>query len=1106
MTTLRLVSGALITAFWAAAVEGQSVAWVGPSGIAGDANLSTAGAYFDALMLNTGAAAPLSAEGISFNLSTNMGGSAYGNGKISYNGTNLSNYSWPNAFPASASASAAFAAVMDAGGVFQNGGTGTGAVTMASLTVGHIYSVQVFNYANDGDPGLTSFSGTKAVTLNNLPGAGGAGTYGEFGTGIFTATRTSETFAWAGAGSKFTVVGAISVRDVTPLPAIFPSNNIYQGDAATLTVGGQPIASHFQWQTDNGSGGASWSNVGDATSTNYVLATTALAAGNYQFKVAVTNNILNVTSAPVTMSLLPASAPVILQNPTPASANPYVGQSALFTAWVTGNHPISNQWQVSHDGGNTFSNLPGQTGATLTLGGLQMSDAGQYRVAAANAYGSNQTAAATLTVRAWSAARIQWLAPVTCAGLSAGEMLTNVPGNLLEAATFFSDNSAIGVNAGTQQLVFRSDGKNAFISGSVYDGGTLQTNAICGSGAWGTNSTGDANLDAVLDEYFDGGFTNLITLRNLVAGQQYSVQLFALDNRAGNTGQTVSFCDFADPDDVSATLAMGGNDYVVGTFVASSPTQVIQENLLSSGGFGNINAAVVRALTYTPAVAPTIATQPGEAFSLPRNGAVFRVLADGEPTPAFQWKAGPPGGPYTNLFDGERCSGAATPTLTVFGITTNDVMGLVVAVTNRSGGLVSAPVTLRVPAVAQPTIGAQPVRITCVGASDVSAPTPYGTPNWPEYLAPLLGYAYVVTNCGASGTTMMKNGNAPYWNTGQFKSGTNSAPDIVIIMLGSNDAKAANWVNQTNYIRDYTNLISVYRNLPSHPRIYLNTLLTVYNAGNYGITDPIVTGQLCPIIKQIAFDEQLPIIDINGATKNMPQNFPDNVHPSAAGDQIIAQTIFNALMNAGETPPLIDLALNRPVAASSAAGTNAATYAVDNDYSTPWSSAATDNEWIYADLGSEMKLSAVCLRWGAAYGQSYKIQVSNDAANWTDVRTNNAGAGGIDRLSLNAAGRYVRMLGLHSGTGGGYSLLDFTVVGPQPAPLLKVAPAGGNQFQLWWKASSIYFQVDTSTDLTSPANWVLLRNDIGFTNGSNFTTLGSPGSGVFFRLKQRPID
>ena len=1081
----------------------DNIAWRNAVGITGDANLSTSGTYFDALMPNSSINPPLFVNGIAFNTAAALGGNNFGDGKISYSASGVNNFGWPNSFPVSASASTAFANLMNAGGIFQNGGAGTGTVTISGLAIGHNYLVQAFSYAPDGDAGLTTLSGATPVTLSNLPGAGGINTYGEFASGTFTATTATETFNWTGAGSGYTVIGPILVRDVTTITAISPTNIIYKGDAATLTVNAQLIASYYQWQTDNRTGGASWGDISGANNTNYVLDTSGLLTGNYQFRVVVTNINLNTTSAPATMTLLAVSAPVILQNPAPSSASPYAGQSVSFTALFTGNHPITNQWQVSYDNGNTFNDLAGATNATLTLNNLQLSDSGLYRLTATNAFGANHSATATLTVKPWSAAHIQWSAPVSCIGLSAGEILTNVPGTYLGATTFFNDHSAITVNAGAQQFVFRSDGAVVSLTGGSYYSGKFVINAIYGSGAWSTNTTGNANFDAALNQYADGGFTNLITLHNLTVGQQYSVQLFALDNRDGNTDQQVNFADVADAGDVSTTFAMADNACIVGTFVATGTDQTIRENLLSTNGFGNINAVVVRALSYTPNIQSTIVLQPFERFSLATGAAIFRVVADGAPSPTFQWKGGPIGGPYTNLVDGGRYSGTTTTALTVFGVTTNDNLEFVVGVTNNASGIVSAPVDLQIPVSAQANAAARSVRITCIGASDVSTPTPYGTPNWPDYIAPMLGYGYVVTNCGASGTTMMKNGNAPYWNTQQFVDGTNSSPDIVIIMLGSNDSKSYNWANQTNYVPDYESMINIYRNLPSHPRIYINTLLSVYGPGSYDITDPIVTGQLCPIIKQIAFDEHLPIIDINAATKNMPQNFPDNVHPDIAGAKVVAQTIFNGLMNAGETPPLANLALNRPVSASSTANGNVAANVVDNDYSTQWSSAASDNQWIYVDLGSVTNVTGVYLNWGSAYASSYIIQISNDAFNWTGVYTNNAGAGGISRIGLNATGRYVRMLGLHSGAGNGYSLLDFTVTGAELPPALAIIPATNDIAELSWRNTSTGFTVETTSDVSDSSDWMPLASLVSVTNGSNFVTVGLQGNNAFFRLKQK---
>jgi lysophospholipase L1-like esterase len=1078
----------------------QNIAWGAVTGITGDVNLSTSGGYFDALMPNSSITSAVVADGVMFNPATAMGNNIFGDGKISYSGSGMVNFSWPNSFPVSATASAGFATLMDDGGIFQNGGGGSGTVTLSGLSSGHSYQVQVFNYAPDGDPGLTTLSGATLATLSNLPGTAGVNTYGEFATGTFIAGSSTEIFNWNGDGSSYTVIGSISVRDVSAVASVYPTNIAYLGDSVTLAVNAQPGQTYYQWQTDDGSQGASWSNLPGANETNDILDTGSLSAGSYEFQVIVTNSTFNITSAPVVLTILAPSAPMILQNITPVSAAPYLAQQIAFSAAFTGNQPITNQWQFSGDGGSTFTNLAGETNGTLVLSSLQADNSGEYRLAAINAFGSNSTSVATLTVRPWSDAQIQWQSAAPWLGVNAGQILTNAAGSYLEAADFFYD-SFITVTEGNQQYVFRPDGVSASILGSAYYAGQFETNAIYGSGALGTNSTGGVTFDGVLNQYYDGGKSNVIVLHNLLPGQQYAVQLFALDNRTGSTSELIDFADASDPGDYSQSTAMGENASLTGTFTATNTFQVIQENLLT-GGLGNINALVVRALSYTPGIKPEIAVRPREQVLLPSGSVVLSVVADGAPSPNYQWEAGPVGGPYTNLADGGQFSGTTTAALRVQAFSTISPMEFVVGVSNNAGGLLSAPVELTAPVVAHPVATARPIRITCVGASDVSSPTPYGTPNWPDYIAPMLGYEYVITNCGASGTTMIQAGNAPYWNTAQYTDGLNSFPDIVIIMLGSNDSKPYNWIYQTNYVPDYEEMINQYRNLPSHPRIYLNTLLTVYDQGNYDITDPIVTGQLCPIIKQIAFDENLPVIDVNVATKNMPQNFPDNVHPDIAGAMVVAETISNGLMNAGETPPMIDKALNQPVTASSSINGNVASKAVDADYTTLWQSDASDSQWVYVDLGSTMNLTGVYVNWGPDFGRAYEIQVSTNALTWTGVFTNNTGVGGIDRIGMAASGRYVRMLGLQSGTGNGYDLFDFTVTASVQPPVLNINQISGGGFSLSWSDLPTAFALESAASLQPPVNWEPVTNTAISLGGSNSVTISPQGNSRFFRLAQ----
>ena len=47
---------------------------------------------------------------------------------------------------------------------------------------------------------------------------------------------------------------------------------------------------------------------------------------------------------------------------------------------------------------------------------------------------------------------------------------------------------------------------------------------------------------------------------------------------------------------------------------------------------------------------------------------------------------------------------------------------------------------------------------------------------------------YQVTNLGACGSTMLKGANSPYWRRPQYKALTGAKWDIIIIMLGTNDA------------------------------------------------------------------------------------------------------------------------------------------------------------------------------------------------------------------------------------------------------------------------------------------------------------------------------
>ncbi|SFD52179.1 F5/8 type C domain-containing protein [Paenibacillus catalpae] len=178
-----------------------------------------------------------------------------------------------------------------------------------------------------------------------------------------------------------------------------------------------------------------------------------------------------------------------------------------------------------------------------------------------------------------------------------------------------------------------------------------------------------------------------------------------------------------------------------------------------------------------------------------------------------------------------------------------------------------------------------------------------------------------------------------------------------------------------------------------------------------------------------------------GSGQRYTYNAKAHPHLSSPGQLLISYNV-NRMGGANNTndyrPRFVNLnlgssnlALNKSATASSTddASSRTAVKAFDGNSGTRWSSAYSDPQWIYVDLGSSQTISRVRLSWEAAYGKSYQIQVSNNASDWTTVYSTTTGDGAIDDITFNAvSGRYVRMYGTQRvNAGWGYSLWDFEV-------------------------------------------------------------------------------
>jgi len=189
-----------------------------------------------------------------------------------------------------------------------------------------------------------------------------------------------------------------------------------------------------------------------------------------------------------------------------------------------------------------------------------------------------------------------------------------------------------------------------------------------------------------------------------------------------------------------------------------------------------------------------------------------------------------------------------------------------------------------------------PIRVACIGDS-ITEGTGLGNPakdSYPSQLKQMLGEGWDVRNFGKKSATLMKAGSLPYWNTAPFIPSHDFNPDIVIIMLGTNDAKPGNWENNAPFISDYTALIESYKALDSQPTIYVCYPPPVY-AVVAGITDARIKNEVIPRITKVVSSNSVLSIDIYNVLKNKSSLFPDNVHPNIEGARQLAEAVYKKI-------------------------------------------------------------------------------------------------------------------------------------------------------------------------------------------------------------------
>ncbi len=261
----------------------------------------------------------------------------------------------------------------------------------------------------NSQPLTATLSGASATSPTFTPSAAGTyqfvATYAGDSNNSATATKCPE------ASEQVTVTGSIG-----PITAQPQSETVDEGTPASFTasVSAAPQAS-AQWQVSSDEG-KTWSNdttdsastssaSGQATSTLSILGPTRAVTGD-EYRAVFSNIAGSVTSGAATLTIQ-WIGPIATQ---PQAQTVTEGNPAPFTASTPASPGASAQWEVSSDGGHTWSNdvtdaasttvgPSNQTTSTLTIAAAALTQNGnEYRVQFSNVAGSTLSSPATLTV------------------------------------------------------------------------------------------------------------------------------------------------------------------------------------------------------------------------------------------------------------------------------------------------------------------------------------------------------------------------------------------------------------------------------------------------------------------------------------------------------------------------------------------------------------------------------------------------------------------------------------------------------------------------------------------------------------------------------------
>jgi uncharacterized repeat protein (TIGR01451 family) len=499
-----------------------------------------------------------------------------------------------------------------------------------------------------------------------------------------------------GVSDTFTIILAQN----TCIPASIttePSNStVCAGNTATFGVATAGTNNQFQWQVST-NGGTTFNNISGANTSTLTINAATLSQNNNRYRLIVSNACPSSdTSAAVILTVSNPSS--IGTQPLPQTI--CSGSNANFSITTTGGTPSSYQWQVSTDGGATFTDLAGQNTASLVLNNAGISlNNNRYRVQVFScATNPDISQSALLTINESATIATQPSDASSCVG-------NNVSFSVSASGSSITYQWQISINGGVSYTNISGQTgstlqiSNLTLAQNNYKYRVIVTSAVCpgpitSSAATLTISNTPSILTEPAGTTVCSGSNASFNVAATGSGLTYQWQISTdggnnFSNITGETNATLNL--------TGVTGSLSGNRYRV----------LIGSNC----GAGNINSSAA-ILTVSPQT--SISNQPADVTVCTQGNAQFSIAATGDAL-TYQWQISTDGGnTYSNI------SGENTSALSLSNVTTsmNNNRYRVIMQSAYCGNTTSNAGTLRV---SQPaSISNQPQDITVCGGTDAT--------------------------------------------------------------------------------------------------------------------------------------------------------------------------------------------------------------------------------------------------------------------------------------------------------------------------------------------------------------------------------------------------